>query len=321
MLLLASAVLTDRVPLKQNKKGNMHMIKKILTVILSIALAVSLVSCGKERSPLEKLAGYYEADLRKLLGEDVDDDYVLDMSVAALESQGYMISLKIDKEGNGTITEKDGDNEKSVTVTFDPDTNTAELNGQKMNYASSGRTIELDGISYVKTSKPSEQAWPYGAGVSLGGDVGIGYFWVPDDWYDTTDWTSDELVVTYEDYDGTYDITAFSYTKEEWEVMDEAVFESPESLLDALTSTARGKYASSITTDDTFETDLNGMYAVRNDMFYKDGSGTTTVVSQNGEETYIVLVLGTYTEEATSHMEDFVAYVTGHYVEKHPAEA
>ena len=294
------------------------MIKKILTVVLSMVLAFSLVSCGKERTPLEKLSGYYEADLRKLVEEEQDDDYLIDANVASLQSRGYALSLKIDKEGNGTITEKDMGSETTTSVTFDPDTNTAVLDGEKMSYTSSSRTIELDGVSYVRTSKASEPAWPFGAGVSLGGEDGVGYFWIPEDWNDTTDWTSDELVISYEAPDGDYDITAFTYTKEEWEVMDEAVFESSESLLDALTSTARGKYASSISTDDTFEAELNDMYAVRNDMFYKDGSGTTTLVAQNDDETYIVLIFGTYSEDATSHMDEFVGYACGHYREEYP---
>lgn len=294
------------------------MIKKVLLIILSLTMMLSLVSCGKERTPLEKLAGYYEADLRKFVESKVDGDYLIDANVATLESQGYVLSLKIDKEGNGTVTEKDGGTETNWTVTFDPDTNTAVLDGEKMSYTSSSRTIELDGVSYVRTSKASEPAWPFGAGVSLGGEDGVGYFWIPDDWNDTTDWTSDELVISYESPDSNYDITVFTYTKEEWEVMDETVFESSESLLDALTSTARGKYASSISADDTFEAELNDMYAVRNDMFYKDGSGTTTVVAQDNNETYIVLVFGANSEEATSHMDEYVGYVCGHYREEYP---
>ena len=294
----------------------MRRIKKAAALLIVMITALSLVSCGKEKSPLEKLAGYYEADIRELLEEEYPDleSKELDMYEASLASQGYVIRLNVDKEGNGSISEERGGDElSSRSVSFDPDSGTAVLDGQKIAYTYASRTIELDGVSYVRTSKRSEAVWPFGASVSVGGCDEVGYFWVPDDWYDTTDWLDEDLVVSYESPDEDYSIMVFTYTKEERETMDQEVFESPASLLEALTSNARSKRASSITTDDTFSTEVNGNEGARNDMFYNDDTGETIIVSIDENETFIVMVLNTETKEATSHMDEFAEYVAGHY--------
>lgn len=295
----------------------MLKIRRALALLLAAALSFALVSCGKEKTPLEKLAGYYEADIAKVIEDQYPEDSSDDKDAleASLRSRGYVNGIKIDKEGNGTRTvEIDGNEQSSEKLVFDPDSGTVTVNGEKLNYTFSSRTIEIDGVSYVRTSGKSEAVWPFGAGVSYGGDEIVGSFWVPDDWYDETEEADvSEYVVTYVSPDEEYAVSAFNYTKEEWEEMDPAVFESPASLVDALTSNNRSKYASSLKADDTFEADVEGDEAVRNDMIFSEGDGITTVVSFDTEGTFRVFIFDTYSEEATKHMDEFVDYVLGHY--------
>ncbi len=294
----------------------MNRIKKTAAFLAVLLLSVSLVSCGKERSPLEQLAGYYEADLDEVIESlypDLSEDEA-DAVKAGLLSKGYLVGIKIDKEGNGTWTvESDGAVQSSENMVFDPDTGTVTVNGEKLSYTYASRTIEYDGLSYVRTSSKTEPVWPFGAAVSLGGDFLVGYFWVPEDWADATDLTSEDYIVTYQSPDGKYSISVYNYLSDEWQGYDTDAFESPESLVEALTSSVRSKYASSIDTDDTFNTDVEGDQAVRNDMFFNDGDGITYVVSIDDEETYRVFCFETFGEEATGYMDEFVEYVLGHY--------
>ena len=295
------------------------MIKRTAAVLLMIIFALSLTGCGKDRSELEMLAGYYEADLEKavpVLYSTLSSEEC-DMKVADMRSSGYIYSLTLDKKGKGTVNLTIGGEEMlSEEISFDPDKGTAQYGGNDFPYEYKSGTIEMDGLTFNRMSKPSEAAWPFGGFVQVEGEECVGYFWVPDDWSDATDRTAEDLVIEFASPDEDYDLTVFSYQKEEWQYLDGEVFGSPLALLDALLSDTREKYADSLEADDTFETEVDGCEAVRNDMTFSDGTGYTSVVYRDAEDTYHVIMFETFSKDATSHMDDFVQYVVGHFKAK-----
>lgn len=294
----------------------MTMIKKAAAILLAAVIALSLAGCGKELSPLEKLAGYYEVDLEKaipVLYADLNKEEQ-DIELTDMRSSGYVYSITIDKEGKGKLSLViEGVEQFSQDIIFDPDKETADYGGNTLPYTYKNRTIELDGLSFVKTTTKSAARWPFGAFVEIEGADGIGYFWVPDDWTDETVWSADDLSIEFSSPDQDYYLTVYSYPVEEWKNYDPEIFESSLSLLDALLSNTREKYASSIDTDDTFETEVDGCAAVRNDMTFTDSTGYSSVIYRDKTDTYHVILFETFSEEATSHMDDFAQYVLGHF--------
>ncbi len=296
----------------------MRKIKTAAAALLLIVIAVSMTACGKQLSPLEKLAGYYEADLESfikdaypdLTGEDVE------MMVAGFRSSGFLYSLTLDKEGKGNLVQEDyGSVIKSEEISFDPDKGIAFHNGNEYPYTFENRTIFVDGIHFVRASKKSERVWPYGAAVSTGGDEYVGTFWVPDDWTDNTDYTLSDLerTYTYTSPDENYYLNVYAYHKEEWEALDSESFESPEALVNDVLARIRSDYSGQIESDDMFETEVAGCYAVRDDMVFSDESIYTAVVFKDDADSYHILIFESLYRQEDAHIDEYVDYVTGHY--------
>jgi len=298
----------------------MKILRKTAAALLAAVMAIILVSCGgsggddpaQPKDPYADVPGFYAADLEEAFADELNgksEEYRFWL-LTVYRALGYRYDISVNEDMTGTFYTGTADDSVHLDLTFDFEAGEAkDEDGYVYSLEYSGKNIIFNGVKFCPAAGPTEPAWPF-ENIYKVGDNPAGSFFIPLSWNFSE--SGDFELEAYGE-ENNYIVYAYAYEEEQWEDDETGDFDSVEAFTESYAVLNRTEYEDSIVSDEAYEYEIDGCYAVREDMKFDDDSTYTVIGYRDTDDTYHIIVLQTYGEEALGYYEDFVSLISGSY--------